>query len=111
MIRLITHKLGGYLHSCLCIIALFFVDTLFAQSTDSGVAAIIQVADDIKMYLPGVQLVVYSIAGIVATVGAVIAFWKITHGEQDASKNAMMLVGGCIFLIAAVTALPAFFGL
>jgi hypothetical protein len=31
--------------------------------------------------------------------------------EQDVKKSIMMLVGACIFLIAAAQALPLFFGI
>ncbi|WP_374211627.1 DUF4134 family protein [Bacteroides xylanisolvens] len=35
----------------------------------------------------------------------------LTNNQQDFKKKIMMVVGACIFLIAAAQALPLFFGL
>lgn len=35
----------------------------------------------------------------------------VTSNQQDLKKKIMMVVGACIFLIAAAQALPLFFGL
>ncbi|WP_394812686.1 DUF4134 family protein [Bacteroides ovatus] len=35
----------------------------------------------------------------------------VTNNQQDFKKKIMMVVGACIFLIAAAQALPLFFGL
>lgn len=34
----------------------------------------------------------------------------VTSNQQDFKKSVMMIVGACIFLIAAATFLPKFFG-
>ena len=75
-----------------------------AQSMDSGVKAI-------KKYLPVVVKLIYVIAGIVAVLGAISVYIKMNNEEQDVKKSIMMIVGACIFLIAAAQALPLFFGL
>ena len=54
---------------------------------------------------------VYAIAGVVAVIGAVSVYIKMNNEEQDVKKSIMMIIGACIFLVAAATALPAFFGL
>lgn len=82
-----------------------------AQSMDSGVKAITQASDSIKKYLPVVTKLSYVIAGIVAVLGAVSVYIKMNNEEQDVKKSIMMIVGACIFLIAAGQALPLFFGL
>ena len=51
------------------------------------------------------------IAGVVAVVGAISVYIKMNNEEQDVKKSIMMLVGACIFLIAAAQALPLFFGI
>ena len=53
----------------------------------------------------------YAIAGVVAVVGAISVYIKMNNEEQDVKKSIMMLVGACIFLIAAAQALPLFFGI
>jgi hypothetical protein len=35
----------------------------------------------------------------------------VTNNQQDLKKKIMMVVGACIFLIAAAQALPMFFGI
>ena len=35
----------------------------------------------------------------------------VTNNQQDFKKSIMMIVGACIFLIAAAQSLPLFFGL
>lgn len=82
-----------------------------AQSMDSGVKAISTASDSIKNYLPVVVKLIYVIAGIVAVLGAISVYIKMNNEEQDVKKSIMMIVGACIFLIAAAQALPLFFGL
>ena len=40
-----------------------------------------------------------------------IDYQYITSNQQDFKKKIMMVVGACIFLVAAAQALPLFFGL
>ena len=82
-----------------------------AQSMDSGGKAISTASDSIKKYLPVVVKLIYVIAGIVAVLGAISVYIKMNNEEQDVKKSIMMIVGACIFLIAAAQALPLFFGL
>ena len=53
----------------------------------------------------------YAIAGVVAIVGAISVYIKMNNEEQDVKKSIMMIVGACIFLVAAAQALPLFFGI
>lgn len=82
-----------------------------AQSMDSGVKAISTASDSIKKYLPVVTKLIYVIAGIIGVLGIVSVYIKMNNEEQDVKKSIMMIVGACIFLIAAAQALPLFFGL
>ena len=52
----------------------------------------------------------YAIAGVVAVVGAISVYIAMNNEEQDVKKKIMMIVGACIFLVAAAQALPLFFG-
>lgn len=38
-------------------------------------------------------------------------YQSVTSNQQDFKKKIMMVVGACIFLVAAAQALPLFFGL
>lgn len=94
---------------------LCLVTFTFAQSTagdyQAGVTALGTVSDEIAKYVPVAVKLCYAIAGVVAVVGAISVYIKMNNEEQDVKKSIMMLVGACIFLIAAAQALPLFFGL
>lgn len=81
---------------------------MFSQA--SGVGAITQTTGEIAKYIPAVQKLIYAIAGVVAVIGAISVYIKMNNEEQDVKKSIMMIVGACIFLIAAATGLPKFFG-
>ena len=94
----------------------------FAQSTagdyTAGTNALTTVAEDlttvaeeIAKYVPIVVKLCYAIAGVVAIVGAISVYIAMNNEEQDVKKKIMMVVGACIFLVAAAQALPLFFGL
>ena len=52
----------------------------------------------------------YAIAAIVAIIGALQIYFKMTTGEGDVTKSIMILVGACLFMIGAFILFPAFFG-
>jgi conjugative transposon protein traE len=82
-----------------------------AQSMDSGAQAIGKATDALKKYIPVVTKLCYVLAGIVAVIGSISVYIKMNNEEQDVKKSIMMIVGACIFLVAAAQALPLFFGL
>ena len=82
-----------------------------AQSMESGVKAISTASDSIKKYIPVVTKLIYVIAGVIGVVGIISVYIKMNNEEQDVKKSIMMIVGACIFLVAAAQALPLFFGL
>lgn len=88
---------------------LLCVDT-FAQSSTAGAAALASTTSEIAKYIPVVQKLIYAIAGVVAVLGAISVYIKMNNEDQDVKKSIMMIVGACIFLVAAATALPKFFG-
>ena len=68
-------------------------------------------SEEIAKYVPIVVKLCYAIAGVVAIVGAISVYIAMNNEEQDVKKKIMMVVGACIFLIAAAQALPLFFGI
>lgn len=86
-----------------------------AQSTagdySAGTTALSTVAEEIIKYVPIMVKLCYAIAGVVAIVGAISVYIAMNNEEQDVKKKIMMVVGACIFLIAAAQALPLFFGI
>ena len=94
----------------LCL-GVFAVGSVFAQATtDMGTKALADVTSKVAAYIPYVQNLIYAIAGVVAVVGAIQVYMKMNNGDQDVSKSIMMLIGACLFLVAAAVALPKFFG-
>ena len=86
-----------------------------AQSTagdySAGTTALSTVAEEIVKYVPIMVKLCYAIAGVVAIVGAGSVYVAMNIEEEDVKKKIMMVVGACIFLIAAAQALPLFFGI
>lgn len=89
--------------------------TVFAQNSagdyTAGTTALGTVTTEIAKYVPYVVKLCYAIAGVVAIVGAISVYIKMNNEEQDVKKSIMMIVGACIFLVAAAQALPLFFGI
>ena len=77
----------------------------------AGTDALATVTEEIAKYVPFVVKLCYAIAGVVAVVGAISVYIAMNNEEQDVKKKSMMVVGACIFLVAAAQALPLFFGL
>ena len=77
----------------------------------AGTDALATVTEEIAKYVPFVVKLCYAIAGVVAVVGAISVYIAMNNEEQDVKKKIMMVVGACIFLVAAAQALPLFFGI
>lgn len=82
-----------------------------AGDYSAGTSALSTVAEEIAKYVPIMVKLCYAIAGVVAIVGAISVYIAMNNEEQDVKKKIMMVVGACIFLIAAAKALPLFFGI
>lgn len=82
-----------------------------ARDYTAGTNALSTVAEEIAKYVPIMVKLCYAIAGVVAIVGAISVYIAMNNEEQDVKKKIMMVVGACIFLIAAAQALPLFFGI
>ena len=76
----------------------------------SHLCAILCYSEEMAKYVPIVVKLCYAIAGVVAVVGAISVYIAMNNEEQDVKKKIMMIVGACIFLVAAAQALPLFFG-
>ena len=96
-------------------LTLFSGTTAMAQSTagdySAGTTALSTVAEEIVKYVPVMVKLCYAIAGVVAIIGAISVYIAMNNEEQDLKKNIIMVVGACLFLIAAAQALPLFFGI
>ena len=97
------------------LVMLLATGVAIAQSSDinvtAGTGALDSVASGIAKYVPFITKLCYAIAGVVAIVGAISVYVAMNNEEQDVKKKIMMVIGACIFLIAAAQALPLFFGM
>ena len=94
----------------LCGTAVTFAQNAAGDYT-AGTNALSTVTEEIAKYIPYVVKLCYAIAGVVAVVGAISVYIAMNNEEQDVKKKIMMVVGACIFIVAAAQALPLFFGL
>ena len=85
-------------------------DTAATGGYEAGKTALSSVTEEIGKYIPLVVKLCYAIAGVVAVLGAISVYMAMNNEEQDVKKKIMVVVGGCLFLIAAAQALPMFFG-
>lgn len=112
-----ARKIVGGISQKVMVIALTLLSgtAAMAQSTagdySAGTTALSTVAEEIIKYVPIMVKLCYAIAGVVAIVGAISVYIAMNNEEQDVKKKIMMVVGACIFLIAAAQALPLFFGI
>lgn len=88
---------------------LFVFVGIACANSGAGLGAFDTVTADINSYIPKVQKLIYAIAGVVCLTGCVSVYVKMNNDEQDVKKSIMMVIGACIFLIAAAQALPMFF--
>ena len=99
----------------LAVMLLVGITAVMAQNSagdySAGTTALTTVTEEIAKYVPIVVKLCYAIAGVVAIVGAISVYIAMNNEEQDVKKKIMMVVGACIFLIAAAQALPLFFGI
>lgn len=105
---LLSPRFGATL-MMLCMVSIVFAQNS-AGDYSAGTTALGTVTTEIAKYVPVAVKLCYAIAGVVAVVGAISVYIKMNNEEQDVKKSIMMLVGACIFLIAAAQALPLFFG-
>lgn len=96
-----------------CLMLLCGTIATYAQNAagdyTAGTDALATVTSEIAKYVPFVVKLCYAIAGVVAVVGAISVYIAMNNEEQDVKKKIMMVVGACIFLVAAAQALPLFF--
>lgn len=110
------HKVSAWIYknrrALMIMLCLVCVLTASAESdmTSTGVSAFGKVTESLKEYIQPVRALCYALAGIVAIGGGISVYIKMNNEEQDVKKSIMMIVGACIFLIAAATFLPKFFG-
>ena len=82
-----------------------------AMAASKGAAGFTKATQEVSSYQTPVSNLMKAIAAVIVLVGAFNVYFKMQNGDQDVKKKIMMVVGACIFLIAAAQALPLFFGI
>ena len=96
--------------ACMMLVLMVSVTFAFAAvDTKVGQQALNDVAADLKNYVDPARKVCYALAGVVAIIGAISVYIKMNNEEQDVKKSIMMIIGACVFLLAAAQALPLMF--
>lgn len=94
----------------LAMVALFITISVFGMYAAGDADPFVTANGTIERYIPSVKKLLYTIAAIIALVGAFNVYHKMTNGDQDVKKTIMLTLGGCIAMLALSEALPAFFG-
>lgn len=82
---------------------------MFADNS-TGLSAVAEQSGNVATYMPFVQALCYSLAGVIAIVGAVAAYYILQSNNGNARKVVMATVGSCITFVCMATSLPMFFG-
>lgn len=52
-----------------------------------------------------------AISGVLIFVGAFKVFWMMEHGDRGVSKTIILIIGGCVALMAMITIIPKMFNI
>lgn len=67
------------------------------------------VTGTIRGFYSGVSAIVKAVSCVFIYIGAFKVYWKMQHGERDVSKTIVMIIGGCVALMAMITIFPLMF--
>lgn len=76
-----------------------------------GYGGLKEMSSYVLTMMTSVQMLLYVIAAIMTVYSSCSIYIKMNTGGDGITKDIMMLVGACIFLISAMLVLPAFFGI
>ena len=108
---MIVHKVKGLLCLALCaLVAHPAVAKCGGVDYSWGASALAQAHDYVVTMRFYVLYLVYAVSSLVAIIGALQIYFKMTTGEGDVTKSIMMLIGACLFIIGASIVFPAFYG-
>lgn len=107
--RLMFSRIAMLVVACVLSITTWAQSSQITQKLQQSTKAINDTTEGLKAYIEPVTKMCYALAAIVAILGAISIFNKMNNEDQDVKKSIMMVVGACVFLIAAAQALPLFF--
>lgn len=102
-------SISGRLKKGMLVAALAIVNLAAHAQAGKVAAGLSKAQQEFASYKGPVQSLLYAIAAIIALIGAFNVFAKMQNGDQDVKKTIMMVVGGCVALVAMAQALPLIF--
>lgn len=84
--------------------------TSLPSSAQTGSSALTDASNGIYSYTPFVQGLCFTIAAIIAIVGATATYMAMQTSPQQVTKRITMTVGSCLCFVSMAIALPQFFG-
>ena len=75
-----------------------------------GADALASMHDYVVTMMLYVQYIIYAVAGVFVITSVFQIYIKMTAGDEGITKQILMLVGACLFIVGATFVFPAFFG-
>ena len=75
-----------------------------------GADALATMHDFVVTMMLYVQYIIYAVAGVFVIISVFQIYIKMTAGDEGITKQILMLVGACLFIVGATFVFPAFFG-
>ncbi len=94
----------------LAMLSIAGTDLVGQRTLQSGSTALAGVETGLTAYIQPITNICYIIAALVAIVGGVQVYSKMTSGDPGAGKTAASWFGGAVFLILIPTIITALFG-
>lgn len=100
--RLKTHKISETMQRILFIVFFLGISISINAAGSRNVFGVTysQVANLMK-----------AISGVLIFVGAFKVFWMMEHGDRGVSKTIILIIGGCVALMAMISIIPRMFNI
>ena len=92
-------------------VAIILATVTSKASAQDGIAGINQANNMIRGYFDTAANLMYGIGGLIALIGAINVFQKISHHDHDTGKVAGAWFLACVFLVVVATVIKSFFGI
>ena len=99
-----------FFFTALAMVCVAGTDLVGQRTLGSGATALTGVQTGLTTYVQPITNICYAIAALVAIVGAVQVYSKMTSGDPGAGKTAASWFGGAVFLILIPNIITSLFG-
>lgn len=105
-----SRRLQQRIFTALAVVILAGTELVAQRTIQSGSTALNGVQTGLTAYVQPITNICYIIAALVAIVGGVQVYSKMTSGDPGAGKTAATWFGGAVFLILIPTIVTSLFG-